>query len=131
MPQLFLITGAISCLLSVVLGALAAHKLKTILDPSTLESFRVAVDYQMSQGLGLILISLLAMRFTEAKLMLGSGTLVLIGTLAFCGSIYVLTLTNLRHLGPINIGLVTPLGGSLMIIGWICLVIAAITQIKI
>lgn len=131
MPQLFLISGAISCLISIVLGALAAHALKAKLEPNALESFQVAVDYQMSQGLGLILIALIASRFSEAKLLVPAGNLILIGSVLFWGSIYVLTLTSFRYLGPINFGLVTPLGGVIMITGWVCFVFAAFNQIKL
>ena len=131
MFQLFLVSGSISCLLSIIFGAFAAHRLKEVLTPTSLNSFQVAADYQMSQGLGLILIAILVAKWSDAKLLLTSGSLVLAGTILFCGSIYILSLTQIRTIGPVNIGLATPLGGTIMIIGWTCLVIAAITQIKI
>lgn len=130
MPKLFLVFGSISCLLSIVLGAFASHKLKTMLEPTALNSFHIACDYQMSQGLGLILIAIMATKWNEAKLLTTSGSFVFAGIVLFCGSLYLLSLTSIRHFGPINIGLVTPLGGSLMIIGWCCLAYSAIFQIK-
>jgi len=130
MVKFFLVSGAASCLLSIILGAFGTHKLKTMLEPVALNSFQVASDYQMSQGLGLILIALLATKWSEAKLLIYSGSFVLTGIFLFCGSLYLLSLTSVRHLGPVNIGLITPLGGSLMIIGWGCLVYAAVFQLK-
>jgi len=135
MFKLFILFGLGSCLLAIILGAFGSHKLKAILDPAALNSFQVACDYQMSQGLGLIVVAMLShyWRHTLAQstsLINGGGLCILLGTLLFCGSIYLLSLTTIRYIGFVNIGLVTPLGGSMMIIGWACLLFAALTQTK-
>jgi len=57
MFKLFILFGLGSCLLAIILGAFGSHKLKAILDPAALNSFQVACDYQMSQGLGLIVVA--------------------------------------------------------------------------
>jgi uncharacterized membrane protein YgdD (TMEM256/DUF423 family) len=48
-----------------------------------------------------------------------SATLLLIGILVFCGSLYLLSVTGLRWLGA-----VTPIGGMAFIIGWITLAVS-------
>jgi uncharacterized membrane protein YgdD (TMEM256/DUF423 family) len=42
----------------------------------------------------------------------------------FSGSIYVLTLTNVRQIGFLNIGVLTPVGGLSLMLGWLLLILA-------
>ena len=49
------------------------------------------------------------------------GWLFVAGTIVFSGSLYALSLSGLRWLGAI-----TPLGGLAFLVGWICLVAAAV-----
>ena len=48
-----------------------------------------------------------------------AGRLFIAGVVLFSGSLYVLTLANLRWMGAI-----TPLGGAAFIVGWIVLALA-------
>lgn len=103
-----LISGLLLGLSAVILGALAAHALEQRLDEDPLDAFETAVRFQMYHALLLILLGL-------QKRISGIGAavgLLLAGTLLFSGSIYLLVLTPLRP------GLLTPLGGLLLIIGW-------------
>jgi uncharacterized membrane protein YgdD (TMEM256/DUF423 family) len=103
-----LVSGLILGLSAVILGALAAHALEQRLDADQLDAFETAVRFQMYHALLLLLLGL-------QKRLSGIGAsvyLLLAGTLLFSGSIYLLVLTPLRP------GLLTPLGGLLLIIGW-------------
>ena len=101
----------------VILGAFGAHALKEAISVERLQSFEVGVRYQMYHGLALLIIGLNA---DKIKFSLRAFQIcILIGTLLFSLSIYFLAIQeliglNLKFLGPI-----TPLGGSLMIIGWV------------
>lgn len=117
-------TGAIFGLLAIVLGAFGAHALKKVLTPEKLNSFEVGVRYQIYSALFLLLLGFNG-NFEQLSYQ-WSFYLVSIGTILFSVSIYLLALAeylkkNFKFLGP-----VTPLGGLLMILGWACLLFAAI-----
>ena len=59
MSRNYLALGAISAGLGVVLGAFAAHALKTRIEPQALAIFEVAVRYQMYHALALVAIGML------------------------------------------------------------------------
>ncbi len=113
--------GAIFGALAVVAGAFAAHSLKLYLTESSLSIWQTAVKYQMYHSLALIAIAILMKLQTEDQ---SSGWLkastiaFIIGVVLFSGSLYVLSLTTISWLGVI-----TPIGGLSLIIGWICLAI--------
>ncbi|WP_217594065.1 DUF423 domain-containing protein [Cohnella sp. GbtcB17] len=114
--------GAIVAGLAVAFGAFGAHALKETLSEHYLEVFETGVRYQMYHGLGILLVALLAERFPSAtKLMQWSARLLLIGTVLFSGSLYILSLSGIDWLGAI-----TPLGGVGFLAGWACLAIAAL-----
>ena len=106
-----LLTGAVLAALGLLLGAFGAHGLRTALSPEALGWWQTGVQYQMWHGIGLVAIG--AARLPGARLPVWLLTL---GTLIFSGSLYLLALTGARWLG-----MVTPLGGVLLIAGWVCL----------
>lgn len=111
---------------SVILGAFGAHALKESLDPHYLQSFETGVRYQMYHALVLLVLAMLKSKF-EAPLLRYAAISFTLGVLLFSGSIYGLSLgsltdTSLRWLGP-----VTPLGGLLLITGWMLLFVFAIS----
>lgn len=73
----------------------------------------------------LLVVTALRPHFT-AKAFTIAVRLFFIGILMFSGSIYLLSLNSLTHLnmGPI-LGPITPIGGLLLISGWITLAIGA------
>ena len=117
--KLWLVTGAVFGALSVACGAFGAHGLKQSLNREQLEIWETAARYQMYQGLGLLAVGLLAMRHCRAPIHCAGATMA-VGSLIFSGCLYALVLTGQRWLGA-----VVPIGGVLMIVGWICLAIAA------
>lgn len=112
-----LVIGAIFSLLSIVLGAFGAHYLKTMLTPELVQSFETGVRYQMYHGLALLLLGMIA---KHLKTSIRTVFLFLtFGTILFSGSIYLLSiLKSTTTIGLSGIGILTPIGGMLMIIGW-------------
>lgn len=117
--KLFLLFSSVSAGLSVMLGAFAAHGLKSKLSASMLDVFQTGVQYQMLHSLAIILLVVLH-RLWPNQWLVWSAMAMSVGILLFSGSLYALALTQVKWFGPI-----TPLGGVCFIAGWICLCVAA------
>lgn len=100
--------GALLAALGIALGAFGAHGLERVLEPRALGWWHTAVQYQMWNALGLVALAALPRRLDGAASLIGGGTLV------FSGSLYAMALSDARWLG-----MVTPVGGALMIAGWL------------
>ncbi len=122
MRQFFLSIGAILGGLSVASGAFASHALREKISDRSLEIFETAARYQMYHALALLLVALLLSIYqqSEPPTLLASGWLFIIGIALFSGSLYALSLTNVKILGAI-----APLGGAALIAGWGALAFAA------
>ncbi|MFI5342761.1 MAG: DUF423 domain-containing protein [Chlamydiales bacterium] len=105
--------------ISVAAGAFGAHALKHKLTQEMLAIFEVGARYQMYHALAICLAAW-ASTVTPGMLAPLSGWLFFAGTLIFSGSLYALALTDIKLLGAI-----TPIGGVLLLIGWLCLAFAA------
>eukprot|EP00834_Sanchytrium_tribonematis_P002542 NODE_80_length_22759_cov_1.466858.p17 type:complete len:110 gc:universal NODE_80_length_22759_cov_1.466858:5337-5008(-) len=101
--------AALNGALAVGLGAIGSHGLKNRLTLDKLQSFKIATNYHMIHS-GMALLALQMNNSVAAKLFVGGVTL-------FSGSIYILSLNN----GPRWLGPVTPIGGLLIIGGWVAL----------
>ncbi len=124
MNQLALVSGAILGILAIVLGAFGAHAFKKFLSEERLSSFEVGVRYQMYAAITLLIVGY-NMNFQNSSDNWAVYGL-LSGCVLFSGSIYLLSFKdvwkiNLRFLGPI-----TPIGGLLMIIGWVMILLNSI-----
>ena len=116
MSKFIIFCGALSAALSVILGAFAAHILKSRMPPETLAVFQTGVQYQFYHSLGMILIGLIV-QFTKTSVLLTSaGWLMLTGMLLFSGSLYLISFSGLR-----SFGLITPVGGTAFIVAWLLL----------
>ncbi len=127
MTRLFLAIAAILGGLAVAAGAFDSHALKEKLTDRALEIFETGARYQMYHALALLLVGLLCSSgfqtlSSEAPppTLVAAGIAFIVGVVIFSGSLYALSLTNIKWLGAI-----TPLGGAAFIIGWSCLAVAA------
>ena len=116
----FLIAGIIFAMLGVVLGAFAAHGLKSRISADMVAVFQTGVQYQFYHGLGLILLALVSVH-VSSNLITYSGYLMIAGVICFSGSLYALALTGIKFFGPI-----TPLGGVFFILGWLLMLVAVV-----
>ncbi len=118
MTQLFITLAAILGGLSVAAGAFATHGLKATLSDRALEIFETAVRYQMYHAIALLIVALLLLR-TDSTILVVTGWAFIVGIAVFSGSLYALSLTDIKILGAI-----TPVGGAAFIVGWLCLAYA-------
>lgn len=119
MERFFFIVGAFSAFISVTAGAYGSHGLKGKLSPEMLSVFEIGVRYQMYHALGLIAVSFASVQW-PGKLMLAAGCLFIAGALLFSGTIYLYCLTGTKWFGPL-----TPIGGALLMAGWLSLAVGA------
>jgi len=96
----------------VAIGAFGAHGLKSFLSPQMLEVFETGVRYHMYHALG-VLVSGWAWISRNHPLFRYAAWAFILGIIFFSGSLYVLSLTEVRWIGAI-----TPIGGLLFLIGW-------------
>jgi uncharacterized membrane protein YgdD (TMEM256/DUF423 family) len=89
-----------------------------MLSADALQSFEVGVRYQFYHGLALLFLSLSP---DSKKFRSRTALLLVIGTLLFSSSIYLLSLSTMYgDTGlPALLGPVTPIGGLLLILGWV------------
>jgi uncharacterized membrane protein YgdD (TMEM256/DUF423 family) len=105
------IAGALIAL-ATAFGAFGAHALKAHLAPDKLQVYETAVRYHFFHSLGLLAIGVL-LRSADGELLRWSAVLVLTGIVLFSGSLYLLTFG-----APRPLGMVTPIGGLALIVGW-------------
>lgn len=117
--KLFIILGALNGFIAVALGAFGAHGLEGKIPDKYLETWQTAVQYQMFHVVGLLVLGLLAGKISS-PLINWSGWLMLIGIILFSGSLFILSVTQIKVLGAI-----TPLGGVSFLVAWVLMIIAA------
>lgn len=142
-----LVTACLLGFFAVLLGAFAAHGLsdsgylekkyadyepKVIVGHAVpaaykyLLDFKTAVRYHMWHALMLFALGLLATQH-PSRLLAITSAVTTAGTIVFCGALYTLVMAGPKF-GGITWGLVAPIGGSLLMIGWI---LAAISVSKL
>ena len=124
MERLFLVFAAVNGFLAVALGAFGAHGLKARFAPladaaERMRWWETAAQYHLMHALALGLAAYVAARAPGAAAS-ASGFCFALGIALFSGSLYALALTGMRTLGA-----VTPVGGLLLLAGWLALALAA------
>lgn len=124
MNKTILITGAIMALLAVLLGAFGAHGLKKLVDTEGIDSFTTGVRYQMYHAIVCLILGNMPVLQEAVKkrifyFFMGGITL-------FSGSIYLLVIDDAIGISLSSIGFITPLGGFLLIIGWLLFVVSLV-----
>ncbi|HEX6691916.1 MAG TPA: DUF423 domain-containing protein [Burkholderiales bacterium] len=107
--------------MAVVLGAFGAHALKARLAPELLAVYHTAVQYHFWHALALLGVALAWPHLADHAWLRAAGWLFVAGLLLFCGSLYALALG-----APRQLGVVTPIGGAALILGWLAFAAAAL-----
>jgi uncharacterized membrane protein YgdD (TMEM256/DUF423 family) len=118
MQRLWIGIGALAGFAAVVMAAVSAHALPDRLDPAAMTMAHSANEMLGWHALALLACGLWAGR--GGKLADAAGAVFTVGLILFCGSVYALALTGLR-LGPL-----APIGGTLLMLGWLLLGLSAI-----
>jgi len=126
MERKIIATAAFFGMTAVILGAFGAHKLKEMLAPEMLSAFETGVRYQMYHALFLLMVGLLPGMNSRAKKAI--FWLASLGIVLFSGSIYLLSTSKISGVDFKSIGFVTPIGGLLLIVGWIVLMVNFLTK---
>ncbi len=117
----FLKTAAIFGALTVVLGAFAAHTIKSLISTEALAVFETGVRYQMYHSIALFITGLLYKEFPVKSIVI-AGKLFIIGIVVFSGSLYLLTyIKTIEATSFLWIGAITPFGGMAFIVAWLLL----------
>ena len=99
---------------AVLLGAFGAHGLRDKVAPPMLEIYRTGVLYHLVHALAVFAVALAADRLRRPRLVAGLFTA---GIAIFSGTLYLLAIT-----GVMKLGAVTPIGGLLLMAGWVALI---------
>lgn len=118
----FIKLGAFMMALSVAFGAFGAHALKNVLDEHMTNVYHTAVEYQFYHSIGMFVVAFVAYINDDKKVKI-AGNIMLASTAVFCGSLYALTITELKWLGAI-----TPIGGVGFIVSWMMLLLSFNTK---
>ena len=133
MKKQFIIFSGVSGALSVALGAMAAHYLKSKLETgliteTNLQTFETAARYQMYHSITILAIALMMDKITN-KLLPKAAYCFIIGIGCFSGSLYLLSTATLMGMENVHwLGPITPIGGLFFIAGWLLIAFSAIKQ---
>lgn len=122
MARWWIVLGAGMGLLSVALGAFAAHGLEARGDARAVALVQTAARYQAIHAIALVLcgvLSVLAAPGSGVARWAGrAGVLFLAGIVLFCGALYGIALAGWP------LGMVAPVGGTAFMLGWAGLAVA-------
>lgn len=112
--------------IAIVLGAFGAHGLKQHISAESIAVFETGVKYQMYHALFLLFLGTTSLVTEKTK----NTILILVvsGVVFFSGSIYFLACNSMFSFDFKKIGIITPIGGLLLIGAWITLFLHLIKQ---
>lgn len=119
---MIIISGLFFALLSVLLGAFGAHALKNHLNEYSKMIYDKAILYQMFHSVGLIIIALIEKNYS-VDLSIPAWCFIL-GIFFFSGSLYILSISGIKWLG-----MITPIGGTLFIVGWLIIIVKLVRSV--
>ena len=111
----YIIIASLFAALAILFGAFGSHALKERLSAQSLEVYDIATRYLMFNSLGIFLIALLGFQLPKESLEI-PVTMMIVGISIFSGSLYLIALLDFKKLG-----MVTPIGGLLLIVSWLLL----------
>ena len=119
------VTAAFLAALTIGLGAFGAHGLEKLVDADALATFETGVRYQMYHSIALLIIGFATV--IPANTRKWVFRFFIFGILFFSGSIYFLALKSILPFSVSFLGPITPIGGTLLIIGWLRLAYGLLT----
>ena len=111
----YIIIASLFAALAILFGAFGSHALKERLSAQSLEVYDIATRYLMFHALGIFLIALLGFQLPKESLEI-PVTIMIFGTSIFSGSLYLIAMLDFKKLG-----MITPIGGLLLIVSWLLL----------
>lgn len=114
-PRKLLFIATLFGAFAVILGAFGAHTLKPLLTEQSLATWQTGVFYHLTHSVLLSAVCIRLLVDNHRRLRLAAFSFAF-GIFLFSGSLYGLALGGPDVLGP-----VTPIGGLLLITGWLCL----------
>ena len=111
----YIIIASLFAALAILFGAFGSHALKERLSAQSLEVYDIATRYLMFHSLGIFLIALLGFQLPKESLEI-PVTMMIVGISIFSGSLYLIAVLDFKKLG-----MVTPIGGLLLIVSWLLL----------
>lgn len=123
MARIFIILSGMLGFTAVALGAFGAHGLQSRLGSlpdgvKRLDWWNTAAHYHLTHALALALAAWLVHRGTGVAGLV-AGWAFVTGVALFSGSLYLMTLT-----GQTRLGIITPFGGLLFLVGWGAIMVA-------
>lgn len=116
MKRTILVSAAMMGFLAVALGAFGAHGLEKLVDQDAISTFETGVRYQMYHALFLFVLGMVPDLSLKAQRII--YRLVIVGVVFFSFSIYLLALNSVTAFDFKVIGIITPIGGTLLLIAW-------------
>lgn len=109
----WIVVAALNGLIAVAAGAYAAHGLAESAGAASAHWMETASRYQMWHALALLAVALLRRDLSLQPWLAAAGWAFLVGILLFCGSLYLMALSDIRA-----VAWVTPFGGLALLAGW-------------
>ncbi len=125
MTKRFLITVGIMGTLCVMFGAIGAHILEGNISNNNLIKFNTANEFLMYHSLALLGLTFMN-RYVSRSYLNTIYYLFVIGIILFSGTLYLSSIRELASMIPESFGKLTPIGGILLIVGWLTLVVTGI-----
>jgi uncharacterized membrane protein YgdD (TMEM256/DUF423 family) len=111
--RLWLVVAAVLGVTAVGFGAGGAHGLRSLMAPEYIPTFETGVRYHLLHAVAVLALALAA----DQRPVAAPAGLMTLGTLLFSGSLYALALG-----APSRLGIVTPIGGVALLLGWLALI---------
>ena len=110
-----IIIASLFAALAILFGAFGSHALKERLSAQSLDVYDIATRYLMFHAMGIFLIALLGFQLPKESLEM-PVIMMIVGTSIFSGTLYLIAMLDFKKLG-----MVTPIGGVLLIVSWLLL----------
>ncbi len=120
MGRIWLLWGCLLGFCSVALGAFGAHALKEMVEPEKMAVLATANQYLSLHAFALLALGLWN-HWEKWATTVAAGLCFLLGVVVFSGSLYVYVLLELP-----TAAMITPVGGSLFLLGWIFFAVSVV-----